>query len=219
MHVARIVLGRADKIQRQHDSRDNLRSDGRDGRTLNAPVEDENINRVKHGIERCTDQHTVHRHARMAVGTREVRQHDTDEVKRGTQQDDARIVYGIGHDVLGRTEQRQNGLQEDQAERHEHKAECDGETECVVECLTGFVLVLFTQSNGGVRRAARTDHGTKSEQNGHQRKGNRRRGVAQITDALTNKNLVDNVINGVNQAGNNRRKRKIDEQPSDRQGA
>ena len=217
--MAGIVLGRADKVQRQHDSRDNLRGDGRDGRTLNAPVEDENINRVKYGIECRANEHAVHGHARMAVGTCEVGQHDTDEVKRGTQQDDARIVYGIGHDVLGRTEQRQNGLQKDQTERHEHKAECDGEAECVIERLTGFVLVLLTQSNGGVRRAARTDHGTEGEQNGHQRKGNRRRGVAQIADALTNKNLVDNVINGVNQAGNNRRKRKIDEQPSDRQGA
>ena len=218
-HMARVAAARPQEIQGQHNGGDDLRGDRGNRRALDAPVQDEYVDGVEDCVQESADHHAVHGHARMAVRACQVGQHDRYHVKGRAEQDDRGVVERVRQDGIGRAERAQQGAQEDQAEDHQHDAEQNGKGERGVERALGLLLVLFPQTDGCVRAAARADQGGERQQDGHDRKGDRCRGVAQITDALPDEDLVHDVVNRVDQAGDDGGEGEGHQQTADRLAA
>ena len=202
------------KVGQQDHRRDDLGGDGSDGGALDPPVKHKNVDGIQHRVQDGADQYAVHGQSGTTVGPRHVGQGDAHHIEGGSQQKDGGVVLGVGHHGLSRAEHPEHRLQKEQPRRQQEHSGPQRHDKDVVKRAVGLFVLPLPQLKGGVGAAAGANEGGKGQHDRHHGKGHRGSGVAQLPDSLADENLIHDVVDGVDQHGNDRRNGEVEQQPS-----
>ena len=127
--------------------------------------------------------------------------HDVVEPEHGTGdrqavQNDLHEIAGIGQGVLAGPESRQHRIKHQLRQQAERHPVDEAEQQDVAEHAGSAVDVLLPQPDGTDGRAADADEQNQREGQVHDRKRDRKAGNGQRTDAVPDKNTVDDVVKG-----------------------
>lgn len=109
---------------------------------------------------------------------------------------DLHEIAGIGQGVLAGPESRQHRIKHQLRQQAERHPVDEAEQQDVAEHAGSAVDVLLPQPDGTDGRAADADEQNQSEGQVHDRKRDRKAGNGQRTDAVPDKNTVDDVVKG-----------------------
>ena len=106
----------------------------------------------------------------------------------------------------------QDRVQEYQPDRRQQDASGKKEHKDVAKRPLGLLLAFFAELDRGIGASACPKQGADGQHDCHDRKRYGCRRIAQKTDSLADKNLIDDVVNRADQHGNDCRQRKLCQQ-------
>ena len=113
----------AGEIDNRNDESEDLTGNGRPSGTLDAPVEDENENRVKDDIRHGTSNGCNHSEGRGAVGTNDGVEHVAEHINREEGEDNIEILLGIEQVVSASAKEAENLIGKNETERDKDKTD------------------------------------------------------------------------------------------------
>ena len=163
----------------------------------------EDEHRVENGVDDGAQQHADHGIAGAAVGADQVAGGVGHDQQRHTHGGDAGVGQGVGHHAVGAAEQPQQHGGKQFQQHHVAKAQHHHHGHGGAHHTAGGLLPAGAQIQVEVGGAAHADEQGDGQADGGQRIGHVGGGVAQVTHALADEDLVHDVVQGTHQHGQN----------------
>lgn len=158
---------------------------------------------VQNDVGDTADQQTDHAHLRSAIRPDDAAERAVDHGKGETKHDDAPVFQRIGQISLRGPEQMAERLQKQLKENQQKHTDANRQSNCIPHTLRCVLVTALSQIQTHVRRRSVTDHHAQGQQDGGERQDDIGSGVAQVTNALPNENLIHHVVERVDHNGNN----------------
>ena len=170
---------------------------------------------IKHCIDDSPHQIADHGELRTAVGTNQMTAASGKNQEWETKGSNAGISSGIIKNLIGSTKKQKHRCQKKSDNDTEYNTAGNKHQKCVAHIGSGFFFSSGSHSQIKTGGTADTKHQAEGNASGGQRKGDVCCCIAKKTNALADKQLVDNVVKRADQHGNNTWNSKLAQQLSD----
>lgn len=113
----------AGEVNNRDNESEDLAGNGRPSGTLNAPVKDEDKNRIKDDIREGAGNGRGHGESRRTIGANDRVEHISEHVDREESEDDIEVLLSVENVVGASPEESKNLVGENEAERDEDHAD------------------------------------------------------------------------------------------------
>ena len=202
------------QIDRRHHKGGHLPDHRSDGSTLYPHMKNKDKDRVQNHVKDRADDHGKHGVFGAAIRT----DHGIDggryHHKRQTEANDEAILQGQRPQQVGCAEEGQDRVDEQQEHHSQDDADHGHQGNRVAHALLGHVHLALTQLQAQKGRAAVADHHSQCQGNDGDGKHHIGGAVAQVAYAPADKDLVYDVVQGIDQQGNDAGNGKFQDQPA-----
>lgn len=186
-----------------------------DRRARDAETEVENEKRIDEQVQDAAADHREHGKQRLPLRAEDAVQHERARQKRRGDQDIARVVRGVRHDLAARADQHHQRFQKEQPERADHDARDPAHQRGGRADRAGPVDLLPAEHGADQTVRAHADAAADRLNDRHQRKHDADRGRRARVD-LCDKVRVRGIVDDGDELDEDRRRRFFEEQRSDR---
>ena len=181
-------------------------------RTANTPAEPENEQRIEQTVQHDGRQHNRHGSPRITRSTNHFVQAQIHMGNDRTAENDLHEIACITDRGIARPEEAENGVQQQQTYGRKKRRYQKIEQHHIAQHPLGSLPTSLSQPDRGERRSTDPDQRPESRRDVHQRHRKRHAGNGDRTDAVSDENAIDDVVERRRGHRDNRRDRITDEQ-------
>ena len=181
-------------------------------RTANTPAEPENEQRIEQTVQHDGRQHNRHGSPRITRSTDHFVQAQIHMGNDRTAENDLHEIACITDRGIARPEEAENGVQQQQTYGRKKRRYQKIEQHHIAQHPLGSLPTSLSQPDRGERRSTDPDQRPESRRDVHQRHRKRHAGNGDRTDAVSDENAIDDVVERRRGHRDNRRDRITDEQ-------
>ena len=195
-----------------------LRNHRRQRRATNAHVQAENENRVEHDVAHRADEHGHHARRREALRGDERIHAERQLHKQRAEGVDVQIIVRVFNRVFARAEGQQKFVTEQQQHRRQRQRNRDLQRKAAAQQLFGRVVIAAPHRDGSPRRAAGGDQRRERRHDHNDRHAHAHASQREAADArdVTDVDAIHDVVEHIDQLGDDRRNGQPHQQPADR---